>query len=366
MSNTETSIGEVLTTIKGKPYLFNVSFIVLGADSNDPLNQIPLIYSFVQSTPVYDDGRMRFVVKVTSALIKFNFKAIDNTLHNHVINFAIRMIKETPNNDQFVYTNAEYKRSVDTMHIDGSKMSKIILQYFYDVYSQLPDYGIGIPDLSDNFHYNKTEIERWLRNLYERKFLFKNSGFKRYPRWGVSMQTFRINPEQIDNIKSELGSSVIDLNINANQNRYFKLVDTQTEQMGEFVFVLMPFNQSEFPQEIFDIYKKSVKEILDINCVKVDNDNFKNFIENKIYTHIVKSLIVIAEISTENPNVVFEVGLSMALSKQLLLTCHNKYRSGEKKLSFDYSHFDTIFYDDSGELEKELKIALLPYKTDTR
>lgn len=146
------------------------------------------------------------------------------------------------------------------------------------------------------------------------------------------------------------------------EHKYFKLIDIQSEFDGKFAFLLMPFNENEYPQEIYDIYKKVVKNVLDINCVRVDGDYLKQYIENKIYSHIVKSELIIADLSTGNKNVVFELGIAMAISK-IVIPCFNyRYKTSLNKLSFDYEHFDTIFFDNYSELEEKLNLTLLPLK----
>ena len=154
--------------------------------------------------------------------------------------------------------------------------------------------------------------------------------------------------------------SIIDIS----NHYYYKLTDTSTELDGEFAFVLMPFNEDEFSQDYFHkVVQPTVKDVLDISCVRVDMDKFKNFIESKIYTHLIKSEFIIAELSTENPNVVFELGQAFAFQKEIIPTYYNKYgRKDGPKLSFDYRHYDTIFYDDYAQLESELRETLVAMK----
>ena len=59
---------------------------------------------------------------------------------------------------------------------------------------------------------------------------------------------------------------------------------------------------------------------------------------------------------------IFELGLSMALGKTIIPTYYEKYDSENNKLSFDYEHFDTIFFKDYEELKNKLMSSLLPLK----
>ena len=145
---------------------------------------------------------------------------------------------------------------------------------------------------------------------------------------------------------------------------YYRLLDTATELDGDFAFMLMPFNDEEFPQAIYhDVIKPLVKEVLDINCVRVDEDPTSKSGQDKIYSHIVKSKLVIAEVSTQNPNVMFEFGQAATLEKEFILTCYNKCAGNkDKKLAFDFENIHTQFYDDPDELRRKLQQALEAFK----
>lgn len=63
-----------------------------------------------------------------------------------------------------------------------------------------------------------------------------------------------------------------------------------------------------------------------------------------IITSIQNSAVIIADITTDNPNVFYEIGYAHALGKPTILLCDKALRS---KLPFDLSGFRTIFYDNS-------------------
>ena len=141
------------------------------------------------------------------------------------------------------------------------------------------------------------------------------------------------------------------------ENRFYQLV--QSKPTRPYALVLMPFKEEEFPRSIHeDVYVPVVRDVLGISCIRVDEDPRKSFLEPKIYTHLIYCSLVIAEIATENPNVILELGMALALSKEIIITCHKGYKSKDKRLAFDYAHYDTIFYDNEDDLKNQLVGAL--------
>lgn len=151
--------------------------------------------------------------------------------------------------------------------------------------------------------------------------------------------------------------------IDLSNHRYFHLIDTQSDSLGRFAFVMMPFKEKEFPQRIYtDIIKPEVKECLGIECVIVSEDFFKNDIPDKIYSHLVRAEFVIAELSTRNPNVAFEFGMAMVMGKRYIPLAFKETMDNEMGLPFDYRNLDTIIYDSDAELRTKLRKALLALK----
>lgn len=165
-------------------------------------------------------------------------------------------------------------------------------------------------------------------------------------------------PDELTVSDEELAS------MSANNHRYYKLIDTYSELDGDFAFVLMPFSDDEFPQAIYhDVIKPLVMEVLDINCMRVDEDPTSQNAQDKIYSHIVKSKLVIVEVSTQNPNVMFEFGQAAILEKDFILTCYNEKAVNKvKKLAFDFANIHTHFYDNPDELRTKLRQALEAFK----
>ena len=102
-----------------------------------------------------------------------------------------------------------------------------------------------------------------------------------------------------------------------------------------FVFVLMPFESS-----FDDIYKVGIKAVckeLDIYCERVDEQIFEENILDRIYNQIIKSDIVIADMTGKNPNVFYEVGYAHALNKRVILLTQKT-----DDIPFDLKHYSHI------------------------
>lgn len=129
--------------------------------------------------------------------------------------------------------------------------------------------------------------------------------------------------------------------------------------MKKFVFVLMPFN-SDFD----DIYKLGIKNActeLEMYCERVDEQYYEGSMLERIYNQIHHADYIIADLSTKNPNVFYEVGYAHALNKKVILITQN----GED-IPFDMKHYLHIIYDSNkiSYLKEKLQDRLKWYVND--
>lgn len=85
---------------------------------------------------------------------------------------------------------------------------------------------------------------------------------------------------------------------------------------GGFVFVLMPFSE-----EFNDIYFLGIKPAIEncgLACERVDEQHFTDTILNKIFENIRKARFIVAEMTTKNPNVYYEVGYAHGINKPVI------------------------------------------------
>jgi hypothetical protein len=197
------------------------------------------------------------------------------------------------------------------------------------------------------------DTRNWLNRLADEGLLERVRGFKKHSRarGKPDTQAYRIAAESSEKVARKLNLAT---NKSIYQpNSFYKLVDLEVEQKGPFAFVIMPFKDTEFTQNIYeDVIKPSVEKNLNCTCIRNDEDIWPGQLDDKFYSHICKCQFLIAELSTENPNVVYELGLAHALSKEVIMLVNKKYHPN--KLSFDYDKFGTIFYHNDDDLKSRL------------
>lgn len=115
-----------------------------------------------------------------------------------------------------------------------------------------------------------------------------------------------------------------------------------------FAFVLMPFDKA-----FDDVYKLGIKETaseLGILAERVDEQIFSEGILERIYRQIELADIVVADMTSQNPNVFYEVGYAHAKGKQCILLTQRA-----EDIPFDLKHHRHIVYGSSiGQLRTQL------------
>lgn len=114
------------------------------------------------------------------------------------------------------------------------------------------------------------------------------------------------------------------------------------------VFVAMPFSQ-----EFEDVYQFGIYGVIrkcGFVCERVDESYYAGNIVERIKDGIRRSEFVVADLTTERPNVYLEVGFAWGLGKPVILVA----RDGQK-LHFDLAHHKCIFYPTIGRLAEELE-----------
>lgn len=121
----------------------------------------------------------------------------------------------------------------------------------------------------------------------------------------------------------------------------------------KFCFVLMPF-----AKEFNDVYNLGIEpacKAAGAYCERLDKQIFTEPMLERIYNQISKADLVIADMTTANPNVYYEVGYAHALGKKTLLII-----SAAEEIPFDLKHFPHIVYSESitdlqGQLRRKVK-----------
>jgi hypothetical protein len=107
------------------------------------------------------------------------------------------------------------------------------------------------------------------------------------------------------------------------------------------VFVLMPFDNNL--TNIYNTFIKPTIEAKTLVCRRADDIYSNSAIIDDIWKSICEARFIVADISTLNPNVMYELGIAHAIGKETILI-HQKDGS---KHPFDVAHIRTIEYDDT-------------------
>lgn len=107
--------------------------------------------------------------------------------------------------------------------------------------------------------------------------------------------------------------------------------------MKKFVFVLMPFNEAF--DDVYQLGIKAACQTEKIYCERVDEQYYEGSMLDRIYNQIQHADYIIADMSTKNPNVFYEVGYAHALQKKVVLITQE-----ESDIPFDLKYFYHIIY----------------------
>ena len=120
-------------------------------------------------------------------------------------------------------------------------------------------------------------------------------------------------------------------------------------------FICQRFDGAVYDKRYKDIIEPVVREC-GLAPYRVDEDPSVDQIFEDIMLHIKAADIIVAEISTDNPNVWLEVGLAIAFDKPIVFLCDNQ----RKDFPFDIRHRKILVYktdslSDYNKAKKELK-----------
>lgn len=116
--------------------------------------------------------------------------------------------------------------------------------------------------------------------------------------------------------------------------------DFEVEQESPRAFVIMEF--SDILEPIYTDVIKPIAEENGLYVYRVDEVYRSGLILRDIVAGIVESEVIIAEITGNNPNVLYELGYAHAYKKETILLAQKG-----KKLPFDISGYRCIFYEDT-------------------
>ena len=247
------------------------------------------------------------------------------------------------NNGQ-VLTTTNYKDYLghDLSEKEADQMLRIILGSWVRVF---PENEISLPDIYVSTDLSINQLKRSVNSLKFEKHVEETGEY-----------SYRIKPSIFDDRLFSKSSPSLD----RMSNRYYQEITIEANE--PFCFVIMPFKEEEFPQRIYaEVIKPFVEDQFKIGCYRVDEDHLPDRIDNKIYTYLLRSAFVIADVTTLNPNVFYELGLAHMLEKDCIIVTSTAI----SEIPFDINRIRAEHYDNDYQLIEILRraISALAFKT---
>jgi hypothetical protein len=128
----------------------------------------------------------------------------------------------------------------------------------------------------------------------------------------------------------------------------------------ETCFVIQPFDSGRYDKRYADTFKPAI-EASGLTPYRVDQDPSVTIPIERIEEGIRNSSLCFAEISTNNPNVWYELGYAFASGKDVVMVCCESERAG--RFPFDIQHKHVLRYNNESasnfkELEKNITIKI--------
>jgi len=284
----------------------------------------------------------KVLVRIHDILLTI-YQMSDHDKRNYAMKKAAQMPKVRDELQETDIGEANFESLKGKIVNDDEVDQKLVLLIgrFFRKYSEPGTYILSLTDLfiSTDFKYEK--IDNRLRNFSKaRGIIYENP---------IDKHTYVLAPAGLE--KLEALRSAHNMNEHS-ENRYFQVVPLSKKVKEPFAFVLMPFKQQDFDQKVYsDVIKPTVEKELGICCIRSDEETKPGVINNQIFTMIIKAKLIIAETTSRNPNVFYEVGMAHAFNKDVFIFNSSKKN---KKLPFDIITNRAVFYDDYEDLKKKI------------
>jgi hypothetical protein len=200
------------------------------------------------------------------------------------------------------------------------------------------------PDISDVYkHYRGENLpdDQFLQNTVVEIYKIPAESFGEFKQIFLeSLETAQLLAKHGDKIR------VIDISAEGGtaatitaSNRIKKLGKSANVSAGDSCFVMQPF-----AAPLGDYYEKVFKPAIEkagLNPVRADAEIFgTGKIMDQVFQGIVAAKVLVAELTTRNPNVFYELGVAHALKKPVVLVS-----AREEDVPFDLHHIRVIYYD---------------------
>ncbi|HKR06064.1 MAG TPA: hypothetical protein VJY62_15615, partial [Bacteroidia bacterium] len=135
----------------------------------------------------------------------------------------------------------------------------------------------------------------------------------------------------------------------------------------EKCFIIQPFDNGTFDKRFTDIFQPAILKA-NLEPYRIDKDLSVRIPIDDIEKGIMEASICFAEITSDNPNVWYELGFALACKKDVVMVCSDE-RSG--KFPFDIQHRQIIIYatsskSDFEELEDTITKKIKAFQQSTK
>lgn len=131
------------------------------------------------------------------------------------------------------------------------------------------------------------------------------------------------------------------------------IFNSRISQVNERIcFIIMPF-KTEWSDRVFNKHFRPSIEKLGFQCLRSDMKNGQVVIED-IWTGICQASFLIADVTDQNPNVMYELGIAHTLGKPVLMLTQNL-----EKIPFDMRHLRHEEYEYSMNGLDSLNVKLI-------
>jgi len=211
-----------------------------------------------------------------------------------------------------------------------------------DTESGLKDAALNAPVISDVYsHYRGENLpdDEFFNNALMDNFKIPESKIKEFKEIFFATMNYAKLIEEHDN-KLRLIDATTDYTKPSEPTKTFKKLEKNTKvKSGDTCFVMMPF-KPPLGTYYEKIYKPSIEKA-GLTPIRADDDLFgTGKIMDQIWTGINSAKILVAELTSRNPNVYYELGLAHALHKPVVLVSNT-----EEDVPFDLNHIRVIYYD---------------------
>lgn len=108
-------------------------------------------------------------------------------------------------------------------------------------------------------------------------------------------------------------------------------------------FVIQPFDSDKFDKRFDSIFEPACKAA-GMDAYRVDRDNSATILIQAIEDNISRASVCLADITTNNPNVWYELGFALALNRPVVMVCGEERFVKDGKFPFDIQHRSVITY----------------------